>query len=51
MLERLNILFLTLFVLLLVGAGAYIYLDTSLVTTPSSISKSSKRAVPSTTVA
>jgi len=29
MLERLNILFLTLFVLLLVGAGAYIYLDTS----------------------
>jgi len=29
MLERLNILFLTMFVLLLAGAGAYIYLDTS----------------------
>ena len=29
MLERLNILFLTLFVLLLVGASAYVYFDTS----------------------
>lgn len=29
MLERLNILFLTMFVLLLVGASAYVYLDTS----------------------
>ena len=29
MLERLNIFFMTLFVLLLAGAGAYVYLDTS----------------------